>query len=77
MTEEDPQPDPRPAEDRSPGLSDLIGLKLTLALAVGFLAILAAFFFVGPVAGMVVLIVAVALAIVALVIAVRNAEVSD
>jgi hypothetical protein len=39
--------------------------------------ILAAFFFVGPVAGMVVLIVAVALAILALVIAVRNAEVSD
>jgi hypothetical protein len=77
MTENDPQPDPSPAEGRSPGLSDLIGLKVTLALAVGFLVILAAFFFVGPVAGMVVLIVAVALAILALVIMVRNAEVSD
>jgi hypothetical protein len=77
MTANDPQRHPSRAEDRDPGLSDLIGLKLTLAVAVGFLLILGAFFFVGPVAGMVVLLVAVALAILALVIAVRSAEVSD
>ena len=55
-------------------MSDLIGIKLTLFLGVGFLAVLAAFFLIGPVVGIVVLLTAVALGILALVTAIRRAE---
>jgi hypothetical protein len=55
-------------------VSDLIGIKLTLFLGVGFLAVLAAFFLIGPVVGMVVLLAAVALGILAAVAAIRRAE---
>jgi membrane protein implicated in regulation of membrane protease activity len=59
---------------RATGASDLAGLWLTLGLAVGFLAILAVFFFVGPVVGLVVLLAAVVLAILGVVAVVRRAE---
>jgi hypothetical protein len=51
-----------PAERQASVSSDLVGVKLTLFPAVGLLAVLAAFFFVGPVAGVVVLLAAVAMA---------------
>ena len=56
------------------GASDLVGLWLTLGLAVGFLATLAVFFFVGPVVGLVVLLAAVLLAILGVLAVVRRAE---
>lgn len=62
---------------RATGASDLVGLWLTLCLAVGFLAILATFFFVGAVAGVVVLLVAVVLGVLGVVAVVRRADESD
>ena len=66
-----------PAERQPSVTSDLIGVKLTLFLAVGFLAVLAAFFFVGPVAGIVVLLGGVAVAGLASVAAIRRADEPD
>ena len=43
----------KPPDDDSREISDLIGVELTLAVAVWFLIVLAAFFFVGPAAGIV------------------------
>jgi hypothetical protein len=59
---------------RATGASDLVGLWVTLVLAVGFLAILAVFFFVGVVAGIIVLLAAVVLGILGIVAVVRRAE---
>ena len=70
---------PPPDHDRGRGdrrgtPSDLIGIEVTLAVAVAFLAILGAFFFIGPVVGIIVLLVVVAIGITALVVAIRRAE---
>jgi hypothetical protein len=65
---------PRSPFSRATGASDLVGLWLTLVLAVGFLAILAVFFFVGVVAGIIVLLAAVVLGILGIVAVVRRAE---
>jgi hypothetical protein len=65
---------PRSLFSRATGASDLVGLWLTLVLAVGFLAILAVFFFVGVVAGIIVLLAAVVLGILGIVAVVRRAE---
>jgi hypothetical protein len=65
---------PRSPLSRATGASDLVGLWLTLVLAVGFLAILAVFFFVGVVAGIIVLFAAVVLGILGIVAVVRRAE---
>ena len=62
------------AAESEPGGSDLIGLELTLVLGVGVIAIIASFFLIGPVAGMVVLLLAVVLAVVGVVAAIRHAE---
>jgi hypothetical protein len=66
-----------PNAARPRATSDLIGLRLTLYLAVAIIAILAAFFLVGPVAGIIVLLAAVVLGILALVAAIRRADESD
>ena len=54
------QDDPEETEQRglSQGadVSDLIGVKLTLGLALWFLVVLACFFFVGPLAGIIAII---------------------
>ena len=57
--------------------SDLIGLRLSLYLGVAIVAILAAFFFVGPVVGILVLLAAVVLGILGFVAAIRRADESD
>lgn len=75
----------RPAQERddatseSPdaGPSDLIGLRLTLYLVAAMLAVLAAFFFIGPVVGIIVLLGAVLLGILGVAAAVRRAEVGS
>jgi hypothetical protein len=51
MATSDFERDPRPEEEQSPVGSELIGVKLTLLLGIGFLAVLAAFFLIGPVVG--------------------------
>jgi hypothetical protein len=43
------------SEDQTRELSDLVGVELTLALATWFVVMLACFFFVGVVTGMIVL----------------------
>jgi Flp pilus assembly protein TadB len=69
-------------EDRPPSgstreMSDLVGIELTLALAVWFIATLACFFFVGAVVGVIVLVAGVLVFGWALVSAVRRAEIHD
>jgi hypothetical protein len=63
-----------PSEPRGRATSDLIGLWVTLGLAVGFLAMLGAFFFVGAVAGVIVLLALVVVGIAIAVAAVRRAD---
>jgi hypothetical protein len=73
----DRESDVTPREPRTSVTSDLIGVRLTLYLGVAIIAILAAFFFVGPVAGIVVLLAAVVLGILGVVAVIRRADQSD
>ena len=66
-----------PSEPRDTATSDLIGVWVTLGLAVGFLAMLAAFFFVGAFAGVIVLLGLVVAGIAIAVAAVRRADQSE
>ena len=56
------------------GVSDLIGVKLTLGLALWFLVVLACFFFVGPVAGIIAIIGGVVLGAILAVAVIRRAD---
>jgi hypothetical protein len=58
------------------GDSDLIGIPVALGAILAFLGVLAAFFFVGPILGVVLLIVLVILAIVLVVRVIRANELS-
>jgi hypothetical protein len=69
--------DVTPSEPPTTATSDLIGLRLTLYLGVAMIAILAAFFFVGPVVGIIVLLAAVVLGILGVVAVIRRADESD
>ncbi len=71
------EPGAKVSEPRSTAPSDLIGVRLTLGVGIAIVVVLAAFFFVGPVAGIVVLLAAAAIAITAAVAAIRRAEVHD
>jgi hypothetical protein len=73
----DRSPESTPGEPRSRGPSDLVGLRLTLYLGVAIVAILVAFFFVGVVVGIIVLLALVVLGILGFVAAIRRADVSD
>ena len=70
-------PESTSGEPRTRAPSDLVGVRLTLYLGVAILAILAAFFFIGAVAGIIVLLAAVVLGIVGFVSAIRRADESD
>jgi hypothetical protein len=70
-------PESTPGDSRTRAPSDLVGLRLTLYLGVAIVAILVAFFFVGAVAGIIVLLTAVVLGIVGFVAAIRRADASD
>lgn len=61
-------------DDDDTGLSDLIGAELAVWLILWFLAILAAFFFIGAVAGTILLVVAVVLSVLLCVRAIRRAD---
>ena len=69
--------DVTPSEPRTRATSDLIGLRLTVYLGVAIIAVLAAFFLLGPVAGIIVLLTAVVLGILGVVAAIRRADESD
>ena len=73
----DSSPKPTPGERRGTGPSDLVGLRLTLYLVVAIIAILASFFFVGVVVGMIVLLASVVLGILGFVAVIRRADESD
>lgn len=72
------QDDPKEAEQRGlaqgADVSDLIGIKLTLGLALWFLVVLACFFFVGPVAGIIAIIGGVVLGAILAVAVIRRAD---
>ncbi len=55
-------------------VSDLIGVKLTLGLALWFLVVLACFFFVGPVAGIIAIVGGVVLGAILAVAVIRRAD---
>jgi hypothetical protein len=67
-----PESTPEPPSNKAP--SDLIGVRLTLYLGVAIIAILVAFFFVGVIAGIVLLFVAVVLGLLAAISAIRRAD---
>jgi hypothetical protein len=67
-----PESTPEARSNKAP--SDLIGVRLTLYLGVAIIAILVAFFFVGVIAGIVVLFVAVVLGLLAAISAIRRAD---
>ena len=73
----DRSPEPTPGERRGTGPSDLVGLRLTLYLVVAIVAILASFFFVGVVVGMIVLLASVVPGILGFVAVIRRADESD
>jgi hypothetical protein len=76
MPNRPPDPDLEPAAEArtTSAPSDLIGVRLTLYLGVAIIAILAAFFLVGAVAGIVTLLVAVVLGVLVAVAAIRRAD---
>ncbi|MGA8219547.1 MAG: hypothetical protein WB771_13375 [Solirubrobacterales bacterium] len=57
-------------------VSDLIGVKLTLGLALWFLVVLACFFFIGPVVGIVAILAGVVIGAILAVRAIRRADTS-
>ena len=61
-------------DDGDTELSDLIGAELAFWLILWFLAILAAFFFIGPVVGIIVIVVAVVLSMLLFVRAIGRAD---
>ena len=72
------QDDSKEAEQRGltqgADVSDLIGIKLTLGLALWFLVVLACFFFVGPVVGIIAIIGGVVLGAILAVAVIRRAD---
>jgi hypothetical protein len=69
-----PDLDSAPEARATSAPSDLIGVRLTLYLGVAIIAILAAFFLVGAVAGIATLLVAVVLGVLVAVAAIRRAD---
>jgi hypothetical protein len=69
--------EPTPPRDDQRGISDLVGVELTLALTAWFVVTLVCFFLIGVVAGLVVLFVGLAGFGWWAVTAVRRADISD
>ena len=70
----DPQEGEKRGLDQGADVSDLIGVKLTLALALWFLIVLGCFFFVGPVAGIVAIIGGIVIGTIVTVAVIRRAD---
>lgn len=70
----DPHEGEKRGLDQGANVSDLIGVKLTLALALWFLVVLGCFFFVGPVAGIVAIIGGIVIGTIMVVAVIRRAD---
>ena len=70
----EPQEGEKRGLDQGADVSDLIGVKLTLALALWFLIVLGCFFFVGPVAGIVAIIGGIVIGTIVTVAVIRRAD---
>ena len=77
MSTDPPRQDTRSPESDGREISDLIGLEVTLALIVWFLLVLVAFFFIGPVVGLLLVVAGVIGFGWALVSAIRRADTTD
>jgi hypothetical protein len=77
MSADPPRQDTPSPESEGREISDLIGFELTLALISWFLLMLAAFFFIGPVVGLLLVVAGVIGFGWALVSAIRRADTTD
>ena len=77
MSADPPRQDTPSPESEGGEISDLIGFELTLALISWFLLMLAAFFFIGPVVGLLLVVAGVIGFGWALVSAIRRADTTD
>jgi hypothetical protein len=73
----DPQEGEKRGLDQGADVSDLIGVKLTLGLALWFLVVLGCFFFVGPVAGIIAIVAGIVLGGILAVKVIRRADTTD
>ncbi len=73
MANDSPQEEER-GLDQGADVSDLIGVKLTLGLALWFLVVLACFFFIGPVVGIIAIVAGLAVGAILAVSVIRRAD---
>ena len=76
MADDSPQQEER-GLSRGADVSDLIGVKLTLGLALWFLVVLGCFFFIGPVVGIIAIFAGIVIGAILAVGAVRRADTTD
>ena len=76
MADDSPQQEER-GLDQGADVSDLIGVKLTLSLALWFLVVLGCFFFIGPVVGIIAILAGIVIGAILAVGAVRRADTTD
>ena len=73
MADDSPQQEER-GLNQGADASDLIGVKLTLGLALWFLVVLGCFFFIGPVVGIIAIVAGIVIGAILAVGAVRRAD---
>ena len=73
MADDSPQQEER-GLDQGADVSDLIGVKLTLGLALWFLVVLGCFFFIGPVVGIIAIVAGIVIGAILAVGVIRRAD---
>ena len=76
MADDSPQQEERDL-NQGADVSDLIGVKLTLGLALWVLVVLGCFFFIGPVVGIIAIVAGIVIGAILAVGAVRRADTTD
>ena len=74
MANDSPQQEEERGLDQGADVSDLIGVKLTLGLALWFLVVLACFFFIGPVVGIIAIVAGIVIGGILAVTLIRRAD---
>ena len=74
MADDSPQQEEERGLNQGADVSDLIGVKLTLGLALWFLVVLGCFFFIGPVVGIIAIVAGIVIGAILAVGAVRRAD---
>jgi hypothetical protein len=74
MADDSPQQEEERGLDKGADVSDLIGVKLTLGLALWFLVVLACFFFIGPVVGIIAIVAGIVIGGILAVTLIRRAD---